>query len=783
MLCLSPFDKKRGQWVALAALQETGNLELLGYFLREITLLGGLCCGHNSLTLQTVRALYPFALCMEIVANLHLPTELRAAVCILLRQLYIESETRRCRPNAHSVWDWDALLCGDTMFALPPASACLSRPSQINTAAPITTSAGPSGAAAAGAASAAAGAAGDAGDTGAGGTGGAGGAGIGMGVGGAADGGAGGGSARPLSTGDRCALDGSQLAQLEQFVVTYIQRHAQAAMATKDDLDLMCGVLDLTLHLLRYGHLQAIALVQLILEKVVGALAVAVEPPADATDERARNAHQLSLQAKSLMCNLIEAILDFRLHLRVGSVLRRLRLGLEGRPSPLAAQLKLQPKSHPTPPTATAAAAAAATADATPTQRTSIARIEGTLRHVLATRDSVGGYERLAEEDATPPSEVNGAVAVTSAPGAPAPSTPASLDLKRKKLSLGQVVAGTPSSAASRHEAGRPSAAEGVNIYEELQRGTTVLSWHGVNEDMTRALVQTASEARGRQPELVADALRVLFAQFNQANVLSTAIRGVVLVRKGPPISVTMPTASPPAASSATVAGMATASPDEAGPPPPTPTESPPPPRPRIQRLMSERSQALSIARTVCHVQRMTTAMRALASTDPLPSSGAMLNNLTLALGQLLALCTTRHQRRLQRSLSAHEAVIAALRVLQEVEGSDEMIAIDGIYRLPPRELLAAREEAFDFLAAFCGYTGLTSVLATSAAVASADAPAGAEGGEDYTFSSRRDMFGTTTRERAGGEGGGAGGGGGGGVGRRMRSKRPTRKRFSPTST
>ena len=27
---------------------------------------------------------------------------------------------------------------------------------------------------------------------------------------------------------------------------------------------------------------------------------------------------------------------------------------------------------------------------------------------------------------------------------------------------------------------------------------------------------------------------------------------------------------------------------------------------------------------------------------------------------------------------------------------------VDGIYRLPPKELLAAREEAFDFLAAFC---------------------------------------------------------------------------------
>ena len=39
--------------------------------------------------------------------------------------------------------------------------------------------------------------------------------------------------------------------------------------------------------------------------------------------------------------------------------------------------------------------------------------------------------------------------------------------------------------------------------------------------------------------------------------------------------------------------------------------------------------------------------------------------------------------------------------LLEEGEGQSEALIVDGVYRLPPTELLSAREEAFDFLAAF----------------------------------------------------------------------------------
>ena len=55
--CLSPFDKRRGRWVPLAALQDQEHADLLQFFLRELKLLGGLSAGNNGLTLQTVRAL------------------------------------------------------------------------------------------------------------------------------------------------------------------------------------------------------------------------------------------------------------------------------------------------------------------------------------------------------------------------------------------------------------------------------------------------------------------------------------------------------------------------------------------------------------------------------------------------------------------------------------------------------------------------------------------------------------------------------------------------------
>ena len=81
--------------------------------------------------MQTVRSLYPFSLCMEIVANDQLPTDLRASICTLMRQLYIEAETRRLRPNTQSVWDWDLLLDGPHEQMIPPLEACLSRPPRV----------------------------------------------------------------------------------------------------------------------------------------------------------------------------------------------------------------------------------------------------------------------------------------------------------------------------------------------------------------------------------------------------------------------------------------------------------------------------------------------------------------------------------------------------------------------------------------------------------------------------------------------------------------------------
>jgi hypothetical protein len=137
-LCLSPFDRSAvkardsadqfGGWTPLSDLQGARNVELLEYYLNELRLLGGLVQGHNGLTVQTVRALYPFALCMEIIREKSVACQVRAAVCILVRQLYVEAATRELRPYNQSVWDWDALLdCADGS-ALPPPEACLSRP-------------------------------------------------------------------------------------------------------------------------------------------------------------------------------------------------------------------------------------------------------------------------------------------------------------------------------------------------------------------------------------------------------------------------------------------------------------------------------------------------------------------------------------------------------------------------------------------------------------------------------------------------------------------------------
>ena len=151
-------------------------------------------------------------------------------------------------------------------------------------------------------------------------------------------------------------------------------------------------------------------------------------------------------------------------------------------------------------------------------------------------------------------------------------------------------------------------------------------------------------------------------------------------------------------------------------------------------------------------------ALKALASTDPLPAAATILSNLSHAVSRLRLLCTTRLQRRLHRSLGSHESVVNAIRVLDEVENgfgtNTPPAVVDGIFRLPPDELTNAREECFAFLAAFCG--GGTAAEPPLVAGADVDdlAQTGVEGGVgeggahriDRSYSNRRNTFGGSPR-------------------------------------
>ena len=141
------------------------------------------------------------------------------------------------------------------------------------------------------------------------------------------------------------------------------------------------------------------------------------------------------------------------------------------------------------------------------------------------------------------------------------------------------------------------------------------MPWYRTSEDMIRGLVRTASEARGTKVSLVADALRVLFTQFNQSTRLASSVANAVLVRSS-----------------------------------------------------IEKQQAVYIGRTVRVISRIVMNLKAIASTDPLPATAMMLSNLAAVIHRLQLLCKSRHQRQLHCALGSHEAVIGAIRVLQQVE-------------------------------------------------------------------------------------------------------------------
>ena len=555
VLCLSPCKPEQrrieGTWTPLVMLRE--KPALLAYYLKELKLLGGLCFGHNGLTLRTLRTLYPFGLCIEIIEDTAVPSEVRAAVCVLTRQFYIESASRVARQEARFVWDWDALRDGPASAKVPPINACLSMPQESEPAS----------------------------------------------------------SSGAANDGDGIVSE-QEMARLEEFVSAFVAKSAVSCMTSNLDLELLCGVLDVCTHLLRNGYLQDPAVIERIFEKIVAALAVPQHRPiqtSETVDEQATRSFKLTLDSQALICNLLEAILEYRLRMRCGAVLRR-----------LAADKRR-------PPTSTKKLAS---------------RFGQTFRDLAFA--PAANWQRLDES-----SDVDD-------PSAGAPS-----GLLKEELS---------------------------NVFEELRRGATVMAWKEASDDMIRALMRTATKARGIKPELVADALRVLFAQFNQSNRLATTVANAVLVRGQP-----------------------------------------------------EREEAIHIGVLVRRICRAVMDLKAIASTDPLPTTASMLSNLAGLIRELGSLCATRHQRQLHCALGSHEAVISAIRVLlhvEEAEGATETLLVDGMYRLPPQELLALREEAFDFLANFCGGPRGSSIGVQSAPLM-AEAPSTPV---DDTFCSRRNSYG-----------------------------------------
>ena len=698
VLCLSPFDKAGGRWIPLARLNE--DQAMLDFVLRELELLGGLCCGNNGLTLHTMRVLYPFKLCYEIIADSTLPNELRAAACVLTRQLYIETPARRQPPTEQSVWDWDALLTGQEASGTPPNAACLSMPPQVVTGSPIGSAADSQGRRRASA---------------------------------------------PKEDADddvpECALDAREMLRLQRFVAEYILQHSIQNMQHKVDLTLLGGVLDLCLQLFRHGHLlQDQGLLQEIFERLVAALGVPLVKPQPMADAGVLNDFNLALDAKALICKVLEGILEYRLRMRVGGVLRSVVIATTAKEDDSQNASPDKSKDKKAGPAANGS--------------------EKRWSSFTGTGDTTPAYAPLVDDDS---------IAVTPVP------TPKDAKAEQMQVATAKVLQALtyerdnfasadqwPTSqeelevmaakAAAKAAAQAKSRRRDVNIFDELNRGAEILAWQRTSEDMIRALVRASAEARGTKPELLADALRVLFTQFNQARLLSTAVASVVVVKSGR--STVLVDDGPHVTPMRSSAGAAVANDNGHG----AMLQPQPPVEPPARVLVTERSQAMQIGQTVRKLERVVMGLKALASTDPLPSADTVLDNLAAAVRRLRQLCTTQHQRKLQCALGAHESVVNAIRVLhllEEGEGQSEALIVDGVYRLPPTELLSAREEAFDFLAAFCG-GGAIGALAGgvnprgelsekySSASEDEEPPTEAQPGRARrdSFASRRDIFG-----------------------------------------
>ena len=112
--------------ISLQGLQSQPGM--LRYYLHELHLLGALCSGFNGLAMKTVSELYPLSLCTHVIMDANVKSELRAAFCVLVRHLYVQTApARRVRSVAQTVWDWDLLPLGAEV-------ACVSRAGSVPTA-------------------------------------------------------------------------------------------------------------------------------------------------------------------------------------------------------------------------------------------------------------------------------------------------------------------------------------------------------------------------------------------------------------------------------------------------------------------------------------------------------------------------------------------------------------------------------------------------------------------------------------------------------------------------
>lgn len=90
------------------------------------------------------------------------------------------------------------------------------------------------------------------------------------------------------------------------------------------DLELLAGVLDATLHLLKGGYLTHQPTIEKIFAVLVSTLAVPQRrrvPTGVGSDDYANQLFTKALDCKSLICHILNAILTYRLIVRTGTVL------------------------------------------------------------------------------------------------------------------------------------------------------------------------------------------------------------------------------------------------------------------------------------------------------------------------------------------------------------------------------------------------------------------------------------------------------------------------------